>query len=224
MPFLPSQDGTNLYYNDCGSGKPILLVHGWSINSDSWEYMTGCLCRKGYRCITYDLRGCGRSEKPWEGYDFATLCDDLACIIEKLHLSDLTLVGHSMGCGIICQYLAGYGELAVSRVVLIGTTTPYITRADDNPNGADPDIFESALQAMRADRPAYVRSMANGFFNLPANGSPISPSLVDWGVNLALQASARASEELYRTSFFTDQRFLLTRVSVPCSCNMEPGI
>jgi pimeloyl-ACP methyl ester carboxylesterase len=215
MSFLTTKNGTNLFYNDWGNGMPVLLVHGWSIHSDSWEYMVTQLCNKGYRCITYDLRGCGRSDKPWDGYDFKTLAEDLASIIEHLNLSDLTMIGHSMGCGVICQYLADYTEAAVSQAVFIGTTTPFLSLANDNPHGLDPAFFENAVLKMRSDRPRYVHNLANGFFNLPAKSEIVSAKMVDWTMNITLQASGRASEEMYRTAWFSDLRPALTRINVP---------
>lgn len=215
MSYLKTNDGTNLNYNDCGTGRPVLLVHGWSIGSDSWENMVAHLCHKGYRCITYDQRGCGRSEKPWNGFDFKTLAQDLACIIEKLGLTDLTLVGHSMGCGVICQYLIDYGENSISQAVFIGTTTPFLSHAEDNPNGLDPDLFEKAILKMRSDRPGYVQNLADGFFNLPAKNETVSPRMVDWTINVTLQASKRASEEMYRTAWFSDLRSIISQITIP---------
>jgi len=215
MSHLTVKDGTKLFFNDLGTGKTVLMVHGWSINSDSWEYMVGHLTRQGYRCIAFDMRGCGRSDQPWEGYDFRTLSEDLSCVIDQLNLTDITLMGHSMGCGVICQYLADYGEEKVSQAVLIGTTTPAIALAEDNPNGIDRALFELLIGAMRADRPLYVRNLADDFFALPAKSHRVSPAMVDWATNITLQAAAHAAEKLYHTAFNGDFRNSLTDINLP---------
>ncbi len=215
MSHLTVKDGTKLFFNDLGTGKTVLMVHGWSIHSDSWEYMVGYLTRRGYRCITFDMRGCGRSDQPWEGYDFKTLAEDLYCIIEYLNLSDITLMGHSMGCGVICQYLADYGEDKVSQAVLISTMTPFVPLAEDNPNGIDKALFDTLVDIMRADRPLYVRNLADDFFALPAKSHRVSPAMVDWAINLTLQAAAHAAEKLYYTTFNGDFRNILTDINIP---------
>ncbi|MEO6633054.1 MAG: alpha/beta hydrolase, partial [Mucilaginibacter sp.] len=137
MPFIKVTNGTNLFYKDWGSGIPVIFVHGWCINCDSWEYIMQEMAEKGSRCIAYDQRGCGRSDQPWRGYDFITLADDLAALIERLDLDKVVLVGHSMGCGVIAQYIADYGDLYVLKAVLIGTTTPCMAQSASNPNGIE---------------------------------------------------------------------------------------
>lgn len=215
MSFLKSDDGTQLFYRDCGKGRPLVFVHGWCINSDSWEYMINILCDQGYRCIAYDHRGCGRSEHAWNGYDYGTLGDDLAAVINHLRLKDVTLIGHSTGCGIICHYLADYGEINIEKAVLIGTNTPYISYANDNPDGVPTIIRDETIQLMKTDRPAYIYSIADGFFDFSAEGNTVSRQMVDWAVNLTLQASARASEAMFVTSFNIDLRNLLSRINIP---------
>lgn len=215
MAHLTVKDGTKLFFNDCGTGKTVVMVHGWSINSDSWEYMVGYLTRRGYRCITFDLRGCGRSDQPWNGYDYKTLAADLAEVIEQLNLTDVTLMGHSLGCGIISQYLADYGEEKIAQAVLIGTTTPAIALAEGNPHGIDRTIFETLIDALKADRPLYVRHLADGFFALPEKSHRVSAGMVDWATNITLQASANAAEKLYRTAFNGDFRNVLPNINIP---------
>lgn len=215
MAHLTVKDGTKLFFNDLGTGKTVLMVHGWSIHSDSWEYMIGDLTRRGYRCIAYDMRGCGRSDQPWEGYDYQTLAEDLHCIIGHLNLDDITVIGHSMGCGVICQYLTNYGEGKVSQAVLIGTMTPFVALADDNPNGIDKELFNMLVGIMRADRPLYIRNLADDFFALPAKSHRVSSAMVDWTINLTLQAAAHAAEKLYNTAFHGDFRDSLTNINIP---------
>ena len=211
MAFLITEDGTELFYKDCGSGKPFVLIHGWCINCDSWDYIITGLTDAGYRCITYDQRGCGRSGFSWNGYDYNTLSNDLATLINKLRLNDVTLIGHSLGCGIICTYLSKHGDQQISNAILIGTTTPYLARAKNNLTGTK----EANLHAMRTDRPLYVRTLAEGFFNLTDEKENTSAPLVDWTVNLTLQASARAAEMMFITAFDSDCSSVLTQIRTP---------
>ncbi|MGZ3812559.1 MAG: alpha/beta fold hydrolase [Mucilaginibacter sp.] len=215
MSLIKVHKNTHLYYKDHGTGKPILFVHGWCINSDSWEYMMNDLCSAGFRCIAYDQRGCGRSDQPWDGYNYRTLADDLAEIIDQLDLTDLTLVGHSMGCGVITQYLADYGSVKVSNAVLIGTTTPLQAKTDDNEDGIDPVCFDQTLATLKADRPAYIRGLVDGFYDLSNPNVSVSADLIDWSIHITLQASAPAAAGMLATNFYSDQRAQLAKISTP---------
>lgn len=215
MSFIKVTNGTDLFYKDWGSGTPIVFVHGWCVNCDSWEYIMGDLCGKGFRCIAYDQRGCGRSGQPWRGYDYLTLADDLAAIIERLDLDKVILVGHSMGCGVITQYLADYGELRVSKAVLIGTTTPDIAKSANNPNGIDRVHFDDSINFIKRDRPGYVYSLIDDFFDLHNEEVKVSKALVDWAAGLTLQASSKAATEMLNTSYSSNQCEELKNISTP---------
>ena len=128
MPFIETNDGTILFYKDWGEGKPVLFVHGWCLGADMWEYQIPRLVDDGLRCIAYDVRGCGRSDQPGQGYDFDTLADDLAVVIEHLGLRDVTLVGHSMGSGQILRYLSRHGGGRVAQVALVSMIPPFSPR------------------------------------------------------------------------------------------------
>lgn len=141
MSYIITEDRTKLFYKDWGSRSPIVFIHGWCLPSDSWEYVMSDLPHRGLRCIAYDQRGCGRSDQPWAGYGYDTLADDLHTLIEQLDLHELTLIGHSMGCGVVTNYLARYGNHNTVRAVLIGTTTPFIAHAEDNPEGINPQYL-----------------------------------------------------------------------------------
>jgi pimeloyl-ACP methyl ester carboxylesterase len=187
MAFIKAKDGTNLFYKDWGNGKTVVFVHGWCLNSDTWEYVMNELTFKGYRCIAYDQRGCGRSDPAFTGYDYSSLADDLATLLEELNLNDVTLVAHSMGCGIITGYLSEHGTSRAKK----------------------------AVAAIRKDRPAYVRSMANGFFNLESVNHNISPEMVDWAVDINLQSSSRAAIELMNTQISGNQKDELKTIAIP---------
>src|SRR5215207_6111805 len=150
MKFIKTGDGTRLFYQDWGAGRPVVLVHGWCINSDSWEYVMNELPHSGLRCVAYDQRGCGRSGRPWAGYNYDTLADDLQALLEHLDLREATLVGHSMGCGVVAHHLTRHGASRVARAALVATT-PFIARAADNPEGVDRQYLEDSLAAMRRD-------------------------------------------------------------------------
>lgn len=215
MPFIKAQDGTELFYKDWGTGQPLLFVHGWCINCDSWEYLMNELLASGFRCIANDQRGCGRSAPASGGYDYDTLATDLAAVVTTLSLEGVTLIGHSMGCGIIARYLSKHSAAPVSRAVLLATTTPFPIKSADNPAGIDESYCHAALAAMKNDRPAYVRSLAEGFFSPSGATSLVSSDMTEWAIGLTLQASPRAAIELQTTAFFSDQRQELTQVQVP---------
>lgn len=215
MSFIKATNGTNLFYQDNGSGVPVLFVHGWCMNSGSWEYVMHEMTDNGFRCIAYDLRGCGRSDQPWRGYEYATLADDLATIIEKLDLDKVVLIGHSMGCGVISQYLADYGDARVTKAVYIGTTTPLLAKAENNPDGIDRTNLDMALDLIKNDRPGFIFSLADDFFYLKSEQCKVSQHMIDWTVAIPLEASARAAVELQRTAFISDQREELKGISTP---------
>lgn len=215
MAFIKTQDGTSLFYNLCGKGRPIVFVHGWCINSDSWEYMIDGLAEKGYQCIAYDQRGCGRSDQPWEGYDYGTLARDLADLVDNLDLQDIILVGHSMGCGVVTRYLSEYGEDRVNKAVYISTCTPFIQKDDTNPDGIDKAYLLEALQAIKKDRPAFVRGLVDAYMGITHIGNAVSADFVDWGIAITLQASSKASSELLITNFVSDQREELKKIKMP---------
>ncbi len=164
MSYIESGDGNRLFYKDWGSGKPVVFVAGWSVGSDMWEYQLAPLAKQGLRCIAYDRRGHGRSDQPGRGYDFDTLADDLSAVLERLDLRDVTLVGHSMGCGEIVRYLSRHGSSRVKRIALLGPTMPFLLKTADNPDGIEPAAFEAARAAMLQDRPKWLWDNADPFF------------------------------------------------------------
>ena len=188
MSFIKVKDGTKLFYKDWGTGRPVVLVHGWCINCDSWEYVMNELVQHGLRCIAYDMRGCGRSDQPWSGYDYTTLAEDLSTLIESLDLHEVTLIGHSMGGGVITRYLTLQGEARISNAILLGTTTPFLQQAEDNPEGVDKMYLEAAKEAMRQDRAAYVLGLVPAFFGKDNVHKPVSQAMMEWGVGITLQS------------------------------------
>ena len=213
MPYLDT-DGTRLYYQDWGAGRPVVFVHGWAFGG-TWEYQALPLSERGLRCVAYDQRGCGRSDDPGQGYDYDTLSDDLAALIEHLDLRGAVLVGHSMGGGVIARYLSRHGAHRVSRVVLAAPTTPFIMRTADNSEGLDVSVLDGVVARIQQDRARYVADIASGFFGAGLPGCSVSPEMLAWGIGLCLQSSAKASVEMLRTNFRTDQRAEMKTITVP---------
>src|SRR5207253_3960689 len=133
MPYVGTTDGCNLFYRDWGSGMPVVFLHGWSLGCDMWEYQMPWLADAGLRCVAFDARGCGRSDDPGRGYDYDTLAHDLHAVLERLDLTDATVVAHSMASGTIARYLTLHGAGRIARVVLLAPTTPFLLRTGDNP-------------------------------------------------------------------------------------------
>jgi non-heme chloroperoxidase len=183
MPFIKTNDSTRLHYRDWGAGAPVVFVSSWALGGDMWEYQMLPLSDHGLRCITYDRRGHGRSDDPGRGYDFDTLADDLAALIAQVDLREVTLVGHSMGCGEIARYLARGGAGRIARVALVSPTTPYILRAADNPQGVPGSVLDVSIAALQHDRPRYFADGTITFFSLGSQWpqpSALSSEQVQW--------------------------------------------
>ena len=209
---VETRDGVRLFYKDWGAGRPVVFCHGGILGADMWEYQMTALAAAGLRCIAHDRRGCARSGHPGRGYDFDTFADDLAALVERLDLREVTLVGHSMGCGEIARYLARHGAGRVRRAVLVATTTPYLLKTADNPDGIDRAVFDRMHAAASADRPRFTALSAGPFFG-PAGA--VSEELVRWGVGLALQACPLATLDTIRAFSETDFRADLRAFRVP---------
>jgi non-heme chloroperoxidase len=215
ISFIETRDRTNLFYKDWGNGKPVVFVHGWALGADMWEYQMPSLASRGLRCIAYDKRGCGRSSQPWHGYDFDTFADDLAAVIEHLELSEVTFVGHSMGCGDITRYLARHGAGRVARAVLVAPTTPFILKTPDNPDGLDKSVFDNVVAELGRDRPHFLAVGAPAFFGVGLTNASVSPEMIQWAVGLFFQASPKAMIDMIRTMSETDLRGEMRAFTVP---------
>ena len=215
MPFIETQDRISLYYNDWGTGRPIVFIHGWALGADMWEYQTPALAAEGVRCIAYDKRGCGRSSQPWDGYDYDTFAADLAALLEQLELRDVTIVAHSMAGGDVARYLSHHGADRIAGVALVATTLPFPMKTADNPIGIDKSVFDETVAALRANRPAFLADGAPAFFGFePSNGS-MPPPIAQWGVELFYRASPKATIDMVRTFSETDLRPELEGFTVP---------
>jgi non-heme chloroperoxidase len=219
MPFITvgKENGNNIdiYYEDHGSGNPIILIHGYPLSGASWEKQLPMLLNAGYRVITYDRRGFGKSSQPTEGYNYDTFAADLQQLITQLKLQDATLVGFSMGGGEIARYFGKYGSKGVSKAVFIGAVPPFLLKTPDNAEGVDGSVFEGIKKAVAADRYAFFTEFFKNFYNTDAYlGKRVSEDVVHASWNIAAGASATASLACVPT-WLEDFRENLKRVDVP---------
>jgi pimeloyl-ACP methyl ester carboxylesterase len=204
-----------LYYEDHGSGPPVVMIHGYPLSGASWEKQVPVLLKAGYRVITYDRRGFGSSSQPTQGYNYDTFAEDLQKLIAHLGLQDFTLVGFSMGGGEIARYFGKYGSNGVRRGVIIGGVPPFLRKTGDNPEGVDAAVFEGIEKAVAADRYAFFTEFFKNFFNTDQFlGKRVSNEVIHASWNLAAGASATASLACVAT-WQEDFRKDLTRVDVP---------
>ena len=180
-----------LYYEDHGSGSPVVLIHGWPLNGASWEKQTAALLAAGYRVITYDRRGFGRSSKPAFGYNYDTFAADLDKVLSTVGLTGVALVGFSMGTGEVTRYLGQFGTKRVRKAVLIGTLGPYLVKAADNARGVDRSVFDGIKAGIKADRPAFLLEFLKNFYNYDVTGGKlVSERVLEDNWNVAVGASA----------------------------------
>lgn len=219
MPYInvgeENSGSIDLYYEDLGTGKPVVLIHGWPLSGASWEKQVTALLAAGYRTITYDRRGFGRSAKPSTGYDYDTLAADLQKLILKLDLSGAALVGFSMGGGEVARYLGRYGSERVSKAVFISSVPPFLLKTADNPEGVDGSVFEGIKKALAADRPAFLSAFLRDFYNFDLlGGKLISDQAVQSNWNVAVGASAKGTFDCV-SAWGTDFRKDLSLIDVP---------
>jgi len=208
--FIERTDGTTLFYRDWGAGKPIVFVASAGLSSGMWAYQMLPLVQAGYRCVAFDRRGHGRSSDPGRGYDFDTLADDLAALIETLDLRNIVLVGHSIGCGEITRYLTRHGTERVARIALIAPTTPCLMKTDDNPHGVDKAAFEALRAGWLLDYPQWLAANARPFV-MPEK----SDAQIQWVIDMMLQTSLQAVVECNVAVTEADFRSELKHIELP---------
>ena len=205
-----------IYYEDHGSGQAVVLIHGYPLDGSSWEKQAAALLGAGYRVITYDRRGFGKSSKPAGGYDYDTFAADLDTLLTTLDLNDVVLVGFSMGTGEVGRYLGTYGSARVARAAFLGSLEPYLLKADDNPDGVPQEVFDGLLEAVTADRYAFFTEFFKNFYNSDTFlGTPrLSQEVMNAGWNLAVGSGATASVAAQPT-WLTDFRQDIPKIDVP---------
>jgi non-heme chloroperoxidase len=204
-----------IHYEDVGDGKPVVLIHGFPLSGRSWEKQAAALLEAGYRVITYDRRGFGDSSQPSVGYDYDTFAADLDRLMSELDLRDTILVGFSMGTGEVTRYLGTYGSERVSKAVLLGVIAPFLLKTEDNPEGVDGSVFDEIIEAIKADRLAYLTAFYADFYNLDDYlGQRISDEVVRDSWNVAAGAGAVGTVSCPPT-WITDFRQDLPKIDVP---------
>lgn len=219
MPYITvgTENSANidLYYEDHGTGQPVVLIHGYPLDGHSWEKQSAALLDAGYRVISYDRRGFGRSSQPTTGYDYDTFAADLKTVLDTLDLRDVVLVGFSMGTGEVGRYLGTYGSERVAKAAFLASLEPFLLQTDDNPTGVPADVFAGIEAAAKGDRYAWFDSFYENFYNLDENlGSRIGEAAVRASWNVAAGASWYASFAVVQ-SWLTDFRADIEKVDVP---------
>jgi non-heme chloroperoxidase len=204
-----------IYYEDHGSGQPVVLIHGYPLSGRAWDKQVTVLLEAGYRVITYDRRGFGQSSQPTSGYDYDTFAADLNTLLEHLDLRDAVLAGHSMGTGEVTRYLADYGSARIDKGVLVSPIPPYLLQTGDNPEGVPQALFDGFVQAARADVPAWMKGFLDNFYNVETlRGTLVSDQAWQASWNLAVTASVTAAVACIGT-WTTDFRDDLPKIDVP---------
>ncbi len=204
-----------IYYEDHGNGRPVVLIHGYPLNGRSWERQQRELLAAGFRAINYDRRGFGLSSQPTTGYDYDTFAGDLNALLDHLELDEVDLVGFSMGTGEVTRYLGGYGSGRVRKAALLGAIPPFLLKTDDNPEGVDGSVFEGIKTAIVADRYAYFKDFLDNFYNVDKlGGTRISDQAWQASFNVAAGASPYATYACVDT-WLTDFRVDLPKIDVP---------
>ena len=210
-----NQADIEIYYEDHGTGPPVVLIHGYPLSGRAWDRVVPALLEAGYRVITYDRRGFGQSSRPATGYDYDTFAADLHALLEHLDLRQAFLVGHSMGTGEVTRYLASYGSARVAKGVLISPIPPYLLQTPDNPDGVPQSLFDGSAAAAQADTPAWMKGFLDNFYNMDTlRGTRVSDEAWQASWNLGVTASATAAVACIGT-WATDFRADLPKIDVP---------
>src|SRR5262245_14502817 len=215
---IKTKDGVELFVKDTGgNGRAIVLTHAWPLNADIWDYQAAALSKAGYRVISYDRRGFGRSGKPETGYSFDTFADDLAAVIEQTGVRDATIAGYSMGGGEVVRYLTRHNNRHVVKAGLVGGAAYYLLKTENNPLGADGSVFDGMKQGVQGDRKAFLTGLlTNVFFDARRPSTvPVTQDVIDSAVAMAIQASVPATIGCIDAFSTTDFRPELASVKVP---------
>lgn len=217
MPMIKTRDGTDLYVKDWGAGRPVILLHGWPLSADSWDAQAMAFADAGYRAISYDRRGFGRSAQPWQGYDYDTLADDLADVMGALDAADAaTIISFSMGGGEVARYMSRHGGAGVVAAALISSVVPFMLQTDDNPDGTPQSMFDQIAAAIAQDRAHFFRTkFIPGFLGVGMLSKPVSQEVIDMMTATALLAGLKPTLACLDAFAHTDFRPDLAAFRVP---------
>jgi non-heme chloroperoxidase len=216
MPYVTAADGAQIFYKAWGEGRPVVLSHGWPLNSDSWEAQQLVLAENGFRAIAHDRRGHGRSTQTWDGNEMNTYADDLATVLRELDLREVTLVGFSTGGGEVARYVGRHGSARVAQVVLVSAVPPFMLQTEDNPGGVPIEVFDGIRAGSVADRSQLYRDLADGpFFGNNRPGANVSQGTRDAFWRQGMQAGHRNAYECIAAFSATDFRPDLDAIDVP---------
>lgn len=210
-----SGNDIKLFYQDLGTGTPVVLIHGWPLSHEMWDYQLAELPAHGLRVIAYDRRGFGKSSQPWDGYDYDTLADDLKAVLDELDLQNVTLVGFSMGGGEVARYMSRHGGARVAKVAFISAVTPYLLKTDDNPDGVDQEVFNEITTNLKEDRADFLKTFGKQFYGVSLLSQPVSQAHLDGDFARAYVASHKATLECANSFATTDFRDDLAEIQVP---------
>ena len=215
MPMIETDDEVALYFKEWGpaDGAPVVLIHGWPLSADSWDDQALGLADAGHRVIAYDRRGFGRSDQPWDGYDYDTLADDLAAVIEATEAEDAALIGFSMGGGEVARYLTRHGE--ARKVALISSVVPFLLQTGDNPDGAPQSVFDEITKGLNEDRAKFLAGFLKDFYGVGMLSHPVSGEQIDWSLQIALQAGLKGTLDCVTAFSATDFRPDLASFTMP---------
>ncbi|MGW3008113.1 alpha/beta fold hydrolase [Streptomyces sp. NPDC001219] len=215
MGTLTTTDGTEIFYKDWGTGRPVVFSHGWPLNADVWDDQMHLVAAHGYRAVAHDRRGHGRSGQPWQGNDMDTYADDLAQLMEALDLRDAVLVGHSTGGGEVARYIGRHGTGRVSGAVLLSAVPPLMLRTEANPEGLAREVFDGIRAGVAGDRSQFYRDLSEPFYGADRNGSAVSRGVRDafwmWSMQVGLKGAYDCVKQFSETDFTED----LKRFDVP---------
>ena len=215
MPTFKANESYDINYVDYGNGQPVILIHGWPLSLQSWEYQIPAIVDAGYRCIAYDRKGFGKSEMPWEGYDYDNLAEDLHNLINNLSLEQVILVGFSMGGGEVIRYLTKYGSEKVSKIALVSSIIPLVKQKDDNPNGVPQADLDGILDNLENNRLAFLTGFHKGFYNADKKSDAVPKEQLDFDFSVASHAAANATIKAAKAWMDTDFRKECPNVDVP---------
>ena len=190
---ITTNDGTELFVKEQGTGRPVLMIHGWPLQADTFDDLGLALAEAGLRAIAYDRRGFGRSDQPASGYDYDTMADDLAAIMDELDLSDCTLIGFSMGGGEVARYLSRHGAGRVRDTILISSVVPYMLKTDGNPEGVPGETLRAIAQDIKKDRPHFWAGFFKDFYGVGVLDKPVTDEVLYWNNHMAMQGGLKAT-------------------------------